>query len=356
MNRIVAFGEIMCRLATPGHKRFGQAMPGQLDTTFAGAEASAAVSIAHLGGHASFVTSLPDHALADACLAQLRSFGVETEHIMRVSQGRLGLFFYEAGSNQRPANVIYDRENSSVSITPAAQYDWDAIFEGAEWLILSGITPAISKNAAEVTEIAMQQAHAHGVKIACDMNYRSKLWNWDPPLKPRELASQTMRKLLPYVTLFLGGGQDAAEILGITADENSDQPLLDIARQISKRYPQMTHVAMTLRKCFSANHHSLGGALYVREEDELFRAPLQNGQYQPYQITDIVDRLGGGDAFTAGLLFAMGDPDLNDPQNTINFATAAACMSHTIEGDYNLATRTEIETLMHGELSGRVNR
>ncbi len=356
MSRIVAFGEIMCRLATPGQKRFGQAMPGQLDTTFAGAEASAAVSIAHLGGRASFVTALPDHALAEACLAQLRSFGVETEHILRVPQGRLGLFFYEAGSNQRPANVIYDRENSSVSITPAATYDWDAIFEGAEWLILSGITPAISKNAAEVTEIAMQQAQAHGVKIACDMNYRSKLWNWDPSLKPRELASQTMRKLLPYVTLFLGGEQDAAEILGITPDENSEQPLLDIARQISKRYPQMTHIAMTLRECFSANHHSFGGVLYVREQDEIFHAPMRNGQYQPYQITDIVDRLGGGDAFTAGLLFAMGDPELNDPQNTINFATAAACLSHSFEGDYNLATRAEIETLMHGDLSGRVNR
>jgi len=356
MNRIVAFGEIMCRLATPGFKRFGQSLPGQLEATFAGTEASAAVSIAYLGGNSAFVTALPDNPLAQACLSQLRSFGVDTQHILQTSRGRLGLFFLEAGANQRPANVIYDRENSSVAITPASEYDWAAIFEGAEWLLISGITPAISKNGAELTEIAMQQAQARGVKIACDMNYRSKLWNWEPSLSPRKLATQTMRKLLPYVTLFLGGQQDAAEILAITPDKNSDDSLLDISRQISKQYPNVRHIAMTLRESFSASHHSLGGMLYVRENDNSYYAPMQNGQYKRYQITNIVDRLGGGDAFTAGLLFAMGDPQLNDPQTSINFATAASCLSHSIEGDYNLSTRAEIETLMHGEQSGRVNR
>ncbi len=356
MSRIVALGEIMCRLATPGFKRFGQAMPGELVVTFAGAEASVAVSIACLGGNAAFVTAMPENPLADACISQLRSFGVDTQHILRSSQGRLGLFFLESGSNQRPANVIYDRDYSSVAITPAAEYDWPGIFDKADWFLVSGITPAISKNGAELTRTAMQQAQKRGVKIACDMNYRSKLWNWDKSLTPRKLASQTMRELLPYVTLFLGGPEDAAEILNITPDENSEDPLLDISRQIIKRYPNITHLAMTLRECFSASHHSLGGMLYVQETDQACYAPIQNDKYKPYQITDIVDRLGGGDAFTAGLLFAMEDAELDTPQKTIDFATAAACLSHSIEGDYNLSTRSEIETLMHGQRSARVNR
>ncbi len=356
MKRIVALGEIMCRLATPGFKRFRQSMPGELEVTFAGAEASAAVSIALLGGNATFVTALPDNSLAEACLAQLRSFGVDTQHVLQTSRGRMGLFFLETGSNQRPANVIYDRENSSVAITPPAEYDWSAIFEGTEWLLVSGITPAISRNGAELTETAMRQAQERGVKIACDMNYRSKLWRWQDSLSPRELATQTMQKLLPYITLFLGGTEDAAEILSITPDENAADPLLDLSRQIVTRYPRMTHVAMTLRKSYSASHHSLGGMLYVREKDQSCYAPVRNGQLEPYQITNIVDRLGGGDAFTAGLLFAMCDSELNEPQKTIDFAVAASCLSHSIEGDYNLSTREEVETLMRGEQSARVNR
>ena len=352
----MTLGEIMCRLATPGFKRFGQAMPGTLETTFAGAEASVAVSLAYLGAEAAFVTAMPVHPIAEACISQLRSFGVDTKHILRTSEGRLGLFFLEQGSNQRPANVIYDRENSSVAITPAEDYDWDSIFEEADWFLVSGITPAISKNAAHLTKVALQEATSRGVKVACDMNYRSKLWNWDKKLTPRKLASQTMRELLPYVTLFLGGLEDALAILDISPDENSEDPRLNVSRKITQLYPQMTHIAMSLRESYSASHNSLGGMLYVRESDKTYYAPQTEEQYEPYQITNIVDRLGGGDAFTAGMLFAMGDSQLNDPQSSISFATAASCLAHSLEGDYNLSTRKEIESLMHGQRSGRVNR
>lgn len=172
MSRVVTFGEIMARLATPGHRRFGQAMPGSLDVTFAGAEASVAGSIAYLGGEAAFVTALPDHALADACVAEVRSLGVDTRHILRTPDGRLGLYFLETGANQRPGNVIYDRAGSSVALTPADAYDWQAILEGAEWFVVSGITPAISRHAAEATATALREASRRGVKVAIDMNYR----------------------------------------------------------------------------------------------------------------------------------------------------------------------------------------
>ena len=356
MSRIVAFGEIMARLATPGFKRFQQAMPGSLDVTFAGAEASIAASVAYLGGEASFVTALPTNALADACIADLRSMGVKTQHILRAERGRLGLYFLESGANQRPGNVIYDREGSSVAITPASDYDWTAIFEGAEWFVISGITPAISRNAAEVTATAMREASTRGIKVACDMNYRSKLWQWDPPLKPRELATRTMRELMPFVDLFIGGREDAAEMLGLPDAGASPDALVASARQISTQFPRIKQVAMTRREGISATHNNFGGLLYTAATDRACFAPLKDGAPTFYEITGIVDRLGAGDAFTAGLLLALTTPELSDPQAAVLFATAAGCLAHSIEGDFNYITRSEIETLMSGDASGRVRR
>ena len=214
MSRIVTFGEIMGRLSTPGFKRFAQAMPGSLDVIFAGAEASIAGSIALLGGNASFVTALPTHPIADACVASLRSIGVDTRHILRTSEGRLGLYFLETGTNQRPANVIYDREGSSIAITPPQAYDWEAILEGVDWLVVSGITPALSRNAANVTFSAMQTASQKGVRVLLDVNYRSKLWSWEPPTPPRELATRTLKEMLPLVDLFVGGREDLEALRG----------------------------------------------------------------------------------------------------------------------------------------------
>lgn len=356
MSRYVTFGEIMVRLQTPGYQRFQQAMPGRLDVTFAGAEASVAASIAYLGGEAAFVTALPRHAIADACIANLRSLGVETRHILRTEQGRLGLYFVEAGVNQRPGNVIYDRAGSSVAMTPPDAYNWDEILAGADWFLVSGITPAISRNAADVTHVALHEAHARNMCVVCDMNYRSKLWDWEPGTTPRELAGRTMRALLPLVNIFIGGLEDAAQLLGICPEQGSRDPCLEVARKITAQFPRMTHVALTLRESISATHNNWGGMLYEAAADRGFYAPVKNGEYEPYQITDIVDRLGGGDAFTAGLLFALGTPELARPETAISFAAAAGCLAHSIAGDFNYSSRAEVEALMQGASSGRVNR
>lgn len=343
MSRVVTFGEIMLRLATPGFARFQQAMPGGMHASFAGAEASIAASLSHLGADASFVTALPANAIADACVADLRSLGVETKHILRTAEGRLGVYFLEHGANQRGGNVIYDREGSAVAIAPASAYDWEAIFSECEWFVISGITPAISRNAAEVARVAMEQAAGRGIKIVCDMNYRTKLWNWEPPLSARELATRTMRALLPMVSVFVGGVSDAIAMLGIEYSGN----LQALAQQIIREFPKMTHAAFTLRDGSTSNAQCFSGALYEAAAGKLHTAAL-------HTITQVIDRLGAGDAFTAGLVFSF--LQNSDPQTAIGFATAAGCLAHSIEGDYNYSTRGEIEALMQGDGGGRVSR
>ncbi|MCB1278150.1 sugar kinase [Prosthecobacter sp.] len=343
MSRVVTFGEIMLRLATPGFARFQQAMPGSMTATFAGAEASIAASLAYLGIDAAFVTALPDHAIADACIADLRSLGVKTKHILRTPEGRLGTYFLEHGANQRGGNVIYDRDGSSVAITPASAYDWDAIFAGCEWFIISGITPAISRNASDVAVFAVQEARKRDIQVVCDMNYRTKLWRWEPPLSARELATRTMRALLPQVTVFVGGISDATAMLGI--EFNGD--LKALAQQIVAEFPHLTHATFTLRDGSTAVAQCFSGALYEAANDTLHTAPT-------YAITQVIDRLGAGDAFTAGLVFCF--LQNSAPSSAIAFATAAGCLAHSIEGDYNYSTRAEIEAVMHGDGGGRVSR
>lgn len=343
MSRVVTFGEVMLRLATPGFARFQQAMPGSLNASFAGAEASIAASLAYLGMDAAFVTALPTHALADACIADFRSLGVETKHILRTHEGRLGTFFLEHGTNQRGGNVIYDREGSAVAITPASAYDWDAIFTGCEWFVISGITPAISRNAAEVALVALQEAARRHIKVVCDMNYRTKLWHWDPPLAARALATRTMATLLPFVNVFVGGISDATAMLGI--EHTGD--LHALARQITAQFPSLTHAAFTLRDGSTSTAQCFSGALYEAATDTLHTAPN-------YTIAQVIDRLGAGDAFTAGLVFSF--LQNSAPSAAISFATAAGCLAHSIEGDYNYSTRTEIETLTQGDGGGRVSR
>ena len=343
MSRVVTFGEIMARIATPGYARFQQVMPGGVNVTFAGAEASIAASLAYLGIDAAFVTALPDHAITDACIADLRSLGVETNHILRTQEGRLGIYFLEHGANQRGGNVIYDREGSAMAITPASAYDWDAIFSGCEWFVISGITPAISSNAAEVAVMAVQEAQRRKIQVVCDMNYRTKLWRWDPSLPARELATRTMKTLLPHVTVFVGGISDATAMLGI--DFNGD--LKTLAKQIVAEFPNLTHAAFTLREGSTSAVQIFSGALYEAATDTLFAAPS-------YTITHIIDRLGAGDAFTAGLVFSF--LQNSGAAAAISFATAAGCLAHSIEGDYNYSTRAEIEALMHSDGGGRVSR
>jgi 2-dehydro-3-deoxygluconokinase len=363
MNKVITFGEIMGRMAMPGFSRFQQAMPGSIQVTFAGAEATVAASIAHFGGEAAFVTALPKHAIADACIASLRAAGVDTRYIVRSSQGRLGLYFLETGANQRPSNVIYDRTGASVALTPGETYPWDTIFTDARWFHISGITPALSATAADAALTAVQAARAHGVTVSCDLNFRRKLWNWDTALSPRELAQKTMRQILQYVDVVIGNEEDAGEVLGIHAEDTDVQAgkvaiekYPGVARRIVEQFPRVSQVAITLRESISASHNNWGAMLFDAADDRAFFAPLNDGEYQPYNITHIVDRVGSGDAFAAGLIFARITQALSAPPTAVAFAAAASCLAHSISGDFNVSSRAEVEALMKGNRSGRVVR
>jgi 2-dehydro-3-deoxygluconokinase len=361
--KVVTFGEIMARLAPEGFLRFRQVMPGKLNVTFAGAEANVAVSIALLGGESAFVTALPNNALADACIANLKALGVNTQHIVRTDIGRLGLYFVETGANQRPSRVIYDRAHSSVSQIKVNQYPWEIILKDKTWFHTTGITPSLSKTAADATLSAVQKARSAGLGVSCDLNFRKKLWRWDDSLKPRELAEKTMRAILPFIDVVIANEEDAADVLGIHAEDtdvHSGKLAIDkypqVAREIASQFNNVSTVAITLRESISASHNNWGAMLYDVKSDQAFFAPVQNGQYTPYQIRNIVDRVGGGDAFGAGLIFALQTPELSAPENAVAFATAASCLAQSILGDFNYNSREEVETLMKGSASGRVVR
>lgn len=353
----------MGRLAPRGFLRFRQAIPGSLDLTFGGAEASVAASVVYLGGQAAFVSALPDHAIADACVASIKAMGVDTQYIQRTKKGRLGLYFLETGANQRPSTVIYDRGGSAVSMVPAEQYSWKEIFTGAGWFHISGITPAISKIASETVLAAVQAAHAQGVTVSCDLNFRRKLWSWEAGADPAELAQRTMRKILAYVDVVIGNEEDAGEVLGIHAqdtDVHSGKVATDkypeVARQVVAQFPNVKKVAITLRESLSASHNNWGAMLYDAASDCAYYAPVRAGQYTPYEIKNIVDRVGGGDSFAAGLIFALTTPELQDSPSAVAFAVAASCLAHSIPGDCNFSSRSEVEALMRGSESGRVVR
>jgi 2-dehydro-3-deoxygluconokinase len=314
MKRIVAIGEIMGRFSPPGYLRFGQCMPGSLDILFAGAEASVAMSIAYLGGNAAFVTALPDHSIADACIAAVRAVGVDTGHVLRTPNGRLGLYFLEAGVNQRPGKVIYDREGSSIAITPPSAYDWDAILSDADWLVVSGITPAISRNGLDVALAAVSAAAKHDVRVLCDFNYRGKLWQWSPPTPPRQLAIESIRQLLPRVDLLIAGTDEILELVGddnvakLKDDKNTPEGSFAAAsHQLNQQFPKLTKIASTYRRTTSASHHELGGMLWFAATDsrpsaQVYWAPKSSDDTtanETYSIDHVVDRIGTGDAFTA---------------------------------------------------------
>jgi 2-dehydro-3-deoxygluconokinase len=344
MSRVVTFGEIMLRLATPGFARFQQAMPGSLQVTFAGAEASIAASLAYLGIDAAFVTALPENAIADACVADLRSLGVETQHILRTPEGRLGIYFLEHGANQRGGNVIYDRDASSVAITPASAYDWSRFLMAAN----GSSSPASRRRSRAMPArwrcIAVQEAQKRGIKVVCDMNYRTKLWRWEPPLSARELATRTMRELLRHVTVFVGGISDATAMLGIEFSGD----LKALAQQIVAEFPNLTHAALHAARWQHLRRRNASAALSTKPP------PARCTPRPTYTITQVIDRLGAGDAFTAGLVFSF--LQHSTAPSSIAFATAAGCLAHSIEGDYNYSTRAEIEAVMQGDGGGRVSR
>ena len=363
MKTIVTFGEVMGRFAPEGVLRFRQAAPGPLNLTFGGAEANVAASLAQLGAPARFVTALPQHAIADSCVGVLTGLGVDTSCILRTKQGRLGLYFFENGANQRPSTVIYDRAHSSVSLTKAADYAWDKIFDRASWLHTTGITPALSQISAEAVLSAVQAAKKAGVTVSCDLNFRKKLWDWEPGTDSKALAGKTMRAILPFVDVLIANEEDAADVLDIHAaetDVDSGKLAIDqypaVAREIAKQFPNISKIAITLRESQSASHNNWGAMLYDVAADQAVFSPLRDGQYEAYQIKNIVDRVGGGDSFGAGLIFALNTPELSPPEKAIAFAVAASCLCHSVVGDINYTSRAEVESLMKGSGSGRVVR
>ncbi len=364
MQKTITFGEIMGRLCPPGFERFGQAMPGHLGITFAGAEANVAVSICHLGGRAAFVSALPRHAVADACVADLRRYGVDVSGIQRTDQGRLGLYFVERGANQRPSRVIYDRDRASVALAPPDSYPWEDLFADAGWFHFTGITPALSANAADCCLAAVKAARAKGLTVSCDLNFREKLWGWKAGATPRDLAEKTMRTLLPHVDVVIANEADASDVLGIRAGGSEvEKGELDLERypEVASRiiddFPNVKQVAITLRESVSASHNNWGAMLHDAETGTAHFAPLDGeGTYRPYEIRQIVDRVGAGDSFAASLIFALQTPEHGSPENAVAFAAAASCLAHSIEGDFNLNRRAEIESLLSGNASGRVVR
>lgn len=353
----------MGRLTPPGVLRLRQGLPGTLDVSFAGAEANVAASLAFLGERTTFVTALPNNELADACITYLRGCGIGS-HVVATDDGRLGLYFLETGANQRPSRVIYDRDHSAISLTDANEYDWPGIFVGADWFHVTGITPSLSRKAANSTIDGVRSAKQSGLTVSCDLNYRNKLWRWEEATPQRELAKRVMSEILPYVDVLIANEEDCEDVLGIHAEGadvhagNLDVARYpDVARQVCDAFPNIGLVATTLRQSISASHNNWGAMLFESESGNAHFAPTdEHGNYQPYEIRNIVDRVGGGDSFAAGLIFGLTRDESPSPAEALRFAVAASCLAHSIKGDFNHCSKSEIESLVSGSTTGRVVR
>lgn len=339
-KKAVTFGEIMMRLQTPGYQRFIQA--DSFDMVFGGGEANVAVSLCNFGIDASFVTKLPANPIGNACVAELRKHGVNTENIARGGE-RVGIYFVEKGASQRASNVVYDRAHSSISTAKTGDFNWDAIFDGVEWFHFTGITPALSDDAAALCLEVCKKAKEKGVTISCDLNFRKKLWS-------REKANQVMSGLMQYVDVVIGNEEDAETVFGIkaaetdiTSGELSREGYKDVARQLVEKFG-FKKVAITLRESISASVNGWSAMLYDGKDYNFSKK---------YTI-NIVDRVGGGDSFGAGLIYSLMEG--YSSEEAINFAVAASCLKHTIEGDFNLVTVDEVKNLAGGDGSGRVQR
>ncbi len=362
--RLVTFGEVMLRLCPEENLRLSQAIPGRLEATFGGGELNVAVSVAMQGGTASFLTALPDNAITDCLVQDLRKLNVGTELVRRAKEGRFGIYFVETGANQRSGTVTYDREGSSISLQTAEAYDFETSLRGANWFHITGITPAISANAAAAAKVSLQMAKRLGLTVSCDLNFRKKLWNWKPGTKSTALCRETMRDLMPFIDVVIANEEDAEHALGISAAAtNVDAGELNIAgyeevaRKIVADFPNVRQVAITLRESISASHNNWGALLFdVASNSVSFAPQAADGKYSPYEIRNIVDRVGAGDSFAGALIFALNTLELSAPQTAIRYAVAASCLKHSIKGDFNVVTRGEIEALMRGSGSGRVQR
>ncbi|MCH5286912.1 MAG: sugar kinase [Christensenellaceae bacterium] len=344
MGKIVTFGEIMLRLKSPGYERFFQSPA--LEATFGGGEANVSVSLANYGLDTAFVTVLPDNDIGTACIRELRGFGVDTTKIVR-APGRMGIYYLETGSVQRPSKVIYDRAGSTIAEAGPDAIDWDKAFEGATWFHLTGITPAISAAAAELSLKAVKVAQQKGIHVSCDLNYRKNLWKYG------KRADEVMTELVKYVDTVIANEEDFQKALclsvessgAVEAGEIDVENYKKIAALAMETYPNIKRVAITLRESKSANHNDWSACLYNGKDFFLSRK---------YAITDIVDRVGGGDSFGGGLIYGLNT--YPDEKTALEFAVAASCLKHTIPGDYNRVSAAEVESLMKGSGTGRVQR
>lgn len=361
---LLAFGEIMLRLAPEGHLRFRQVLPGRLEATFAGAEANVCAALAMWGQRCRYLTALPSNSISESLVAVLRGLGIDTDSIVRRDLGRLGVYFVETGANQRSSLVVYDRDHSAISLAAAQEYDFDRALDGTAWVHVTGITPSLSENANLATLELVQNAHRRGIGVSCDLNFRNKLWRWKPGFNARQLAHECMTQILPHVKLLVANEEDAGDVLGIHAagasvESGRVNPAAyeQVARDLARQFPNLSQVAITLRESVSADHNNWGAMLFDVGADRACFAPLDSeGGYRPYEIRDIIDRVGAGDAFAAGLLYALNSAEFAPPQQALQFAVAASCLKHSIKGDFSYVSLSEIASLMSGIASGRVRR
>lgn len=361
---IAGFGEVMLRLSPAGKKRFAQVLPGRLEATFGGGEANVCASLALFGNRVRYLTALPENPVSAAFAAQMRGIGVEVDRIHYAKTGRMGVYYAEHGAAQRGSSVVYDREGSSIALLEPEAYDFDSMLDGVGHLHLTGITPSLSGAAFRTTLELARRAAARKITISCDLNYRKKLWNWEPGTPRRVLAERCMAQIVPLADWVICNEEDASDVFGITAPETSVEAgrlnakgYESVARRLLERFPKLSLAAVTLRESCSADHNNWGGMLFDRQSDRAHFAPLDaDGNYTPYQIRNIVDRFGGGDSFCAGLIHARCSKEYAAPENAIRFAVAASCLKHTIPGDYNYVKVEEVAALMNGSGSGRVIR
>lgn len=342
MARYVSFGEIMLRLKAPAHERFFQS-PG-LEATFGGGEANVAVALANYGLDAGFVSALPDNDIGSAAIRELRGFGVDTQHVLRQGE-RVGIYFLETGANQRPSKVVYDRDHSSICAARPGDFNWPEIFTGTRWFHITGITPALSESAAQLSLEAVQAARAAGAVVSCDFNYRGKLWKYG------KSAPEVMTAIVQHVHVGIANEEDCQKSLGIEVDVDVSSGELDLNKykalsaKVLETFPNMSTIAITLRESLSADRNGWSACLRDASGFRLSRR---------YEITDIIDRVGGGDSFASALIYGM--EAYQDRQQSLEFAAAASCLKHSIPGDFNRVSVAEVEQLMRGSGSGRVQR
>lgn len=340
--KVLTFGEIMLRLKAPGHERFFRSP--SLEATFGGGEANVAVSLANYGMDAAFLTVLPKNDIAEACIRELRYFGVDTSRILR-GEGRMGIYYLEGGANQLPSKVVYDRAYSAIALAKPGDIDWDKAFDGVDWFHITGITPAISETAMELSLESVAEAKKRGITVSCDLNYRKNLWKYG------KAASEVMNKLAESVDVAIANEEDVQKSLGITADVDVESGALDrekyrvLGNKVLAAFPNMKLIAITLRESHSADHN--GWAACLNDGEHFYVS-------KKYEIRDIIDRVGGGDSFAGGLIYGLNH--YTDRQQALEFAVAASCLKHSVIGDFNRVSVSDVEKLASGDGTGRVQR